>query len=974
MTDGTIHAGDPVAAQAQADITAAYNNLAGQACTTILTGQDLGGLTLLPGVYCFNATAQLTGILTLDGQGDPNAVFVFQMGSTLTTISNASVVLSNGASSCNVFWQVGSSATIGVDTAFIGSMLVFTSVTLNDGASVTGRVLAQNGAVTMVNNHISTPCTPALATPPIITSNGGGATASLSVAENATTLTTVAASGEPAPTYSLNGGADVSKFFIDNSTGVLSFIVAPDFELPTDVGANNSYDVIVHAANSSGADEQAIMVTVTDVADNPPTITVNGGGVLNVMNGNTISLTLSFVSDPQIIAAMSFSLDFDATCLTFDSVTDSNGDDIPNAVSGLPSGYVTTVAYDAGDTDGEIDISISDQVNPIQALSDGTLATFQFGIQSSCRTNDGTTKNVAFAFDQTPTGPMFHNVEDEIVAGLATGATYLLRFNAYPTDIALTATSVAENVALATTVGTLSSTDTDADLSQTHTYNLVSGAGSTDNGSFILAGSMLKTNAVLNYEQKSSYAIRLRTTDNLGGTFEKAFTITVNNVNEAPTSFSIANGSVAENTVSGTTVSSFNFVDQDAGATATYSLVSGPGSTDNGSFAIVAGVLKTSAVFNYEAKNAYNIRMRVTDNTTLSFEKAFTILVTDMNDAPVAVADVVDPTNQVIAGATELFVLTNDTDPDINDVLSVAAVGSANSGTAITSTTSIRYTPAAAFNGVVTFSYTVRDNHNGGTLTDTDNVTVTVVANDARGDCNSDGAVNAGDFPAFVLELNDTDVSSHWYELYQQGFVGSPRGCDANVSKSVTIADLTCAILVIFGNTVCTTSIFVLAASTLADAELAVGQNLVGVPSSTVNVSVRLTTNGQNVAAASFALSFDQDQLTFDATDADQNGLPDAVTFNTPQGMVTTANYDATVHRLEIAVYAVTMPMPTLGDGLVANVTLQVNEQAGLVATPITLVKSSLGSDQGQAVPVRVNDGAVQIVPARLLFLPMVNR
>ena len=91
VTGGTIHAADAVALQAQSDTTTAYNDLAGQACTIDLTGQDLGGLTLVPGVYCFSSSAQLTGALTLDAEGDPNAVWVFQIGSTLTTASNSSV-------------------------------------------------------------------------------------------------------------------------------------------------------------------------------------------------------------------------------------------------------------------------------------------------------------------------------------------------------------------------------------------------------------------------------------------------------------------------------------------------------------------------------------------------------------------------------------------------------------------------------------------------------------------------------------------------------------------------------------------------------------------------------------------------------------------------------------------------------------------------------------------------------------------
>ncbi len=156
----TIHAADAVALQAQSDVTTAYNNAAGQACDVNLTGQDLGGLTLTPGVYCFPSTsAQLTGALTLDGGGDPAAVFIFQTGSTITTASNATVLLINGASDCNVFWQIGSSATLGTGTAFVGNILALTSITLNTNASLLGRALAQNGAVTMDANNISSLCT-----------------------------------------------------------------------------------------------------------------------------------------------------------------------------------------------------------------------------------------------------------------------------------------------------------------------------------------------------------------------------------------------------------------------------------------------------------------------------------------------------------------------------------------------------------------------------------------------------------------------------------------------------------------------------------------------------------------------------------------------------------------------------------------------------------------------------------------------
>jgi hypothetical protein len=155
VTGGSIHAADTVALQAQDDLTTVYNQLANSSCNTDLTGQDLGGLTLTPGVYCFASSAQLTGTLTLNAQGNSNALFVFKMGSTFTTASASSVLLINSASSCGVFWQLGSSATLGTGTSLAGSIVALTSITLNTGASVTGRVLARNGAVTLDDSRVT---------------------------------------------------------------------------------------------------------------------------------------------------------------------------------------------------------------------------------------------------------------------------------------------------------------------------------------------------------------------------------------------------------------------------------------------------------------------------------------------------------------------------------------------------------------------------------------------------------------------------------------------------------------------------------------------------------------------------------------------------------------------------------------------------------------------------------------------------
>ena len=240
IVNGDKHINDQVAAGAQSDLTIAYNKAAGLAPDFNLTGQDLGGLTLTPGVFKFDSSAFLTGTLTLDGQGSPNAQFVFQIGSTLITAPNSSVVLIGGAQACHVFFQVGSSATLDTNTTFVGNILALTSITANTTATVDGRLLAQNGAVTLDSNTVTKSVCAAVPVPSITVDKsasptsrpapGGNFTFSVTVTNTSTesvTLTSLVdnvygdlnGKGNCATGGTIAAGASFSCSFVGSFTG-----------------------------------------------------------------------------------------------------------------------------------------------------------------------------------------------------------------------------------------------------------------------------------------------------------------------------------------------------------------------------------------------------------------------------------------------------------------------------------------------------------------------------------------------------------------------------------------------------------------------------------------------------------------------------------------------------------------------------------------------------------------------------------
>lgn len=179
--NGTAHITDAVASIAQNDLTTAYNDAAGRG-PAVAVPADLGGLTVTSGVFSSASSLGLTGALTLDAQGNPDAVFIFKAGSSLTTASASVVNMINGAQACNVFWQIGSSATLGTTSTMVGSIMALTSISLNNGVTVQGRILARNGAVTLINDTISrVPCAPGTTGGeggPTIPGSGSGGTTS----------------------------------------------------------------------------------------------------------------------------------------------------------------------------------------------------------------------------------------------------------------------------------------------------------------------------------------------------------------------------------------------------------------------------------------------------------------------------------------------------------------------------------------------------------------------------------------------------------------------------------------------------------------------------------------------------------------------------------------------------------------------------------------------------------------------------
>jgi methionine-rich copper-binding protein CopC len=478
--------------------------------------------------------------------------------------------------------------------------------------------------------------------------------------------------------FTISCGGNDQAFAVSGS-GTSAITLDPDADLP----ATASCTVTAVAANISDVDtgdppdhpaaNTMFSFTTPDAAPSVSS-TTPADGATDVARGISIDVTFS---EPVTAGASAFTLECPSGTAKSFTVTGSPGTTLTlNPAADLPAGETCTVTVDKDE------VSDTDSVDP----PDHMAADYTF--------------------------------------------SFTLIANQAPTDLALSPASVNENEPSGTAVGSLSTTDPDA--GDSFTYTLVTGTGSDDNGSFTIDGDTLKTDEVFDFESKSSYSIRVETKDSGGLTFEKQLTVSINDVNEAPTDIALDNDSIDENEPANTTIGGLTASDPDAGQTHSFALVnSGCGGgpfPDNSSFAISGGNLKSAVEFNFEVKSSYTICVRTTDDGTpnLSFDEQFTITINDVNDAPVGVADsysgAIGNTLAVLgtSGSGPHVVLTgnvlttNDTDEDVPaQPLSAVAETNASTGggtATISSNGSFTFLPGVGDkNQNDTFTYHVTD-------------------------------------------------------------------------------------------------------------------------------------------------------------------------------------------------------------------------------------------------------------------------
>lgn len=695
------------------------------------------------------------------------------------------------------------------------------------------------------------------------------------------------------------------------------------------------------------------------------------------------------------IASAAFSVDYDQTCLSTTAAK----------VTGLPVGFQNTVAFDATDTDGELDVSIWSNAAPPAALPAGALLSVEFTVLDGCW---GTDRTVDVLFSNQP-APSFGSPAGQTLFRSSAGASIPLDFNSSPTDITLSAVSVAENAPVGTVVGAFSNDDPDVDG---FTYSLVSGVGGEDNAAFTIVGNELRTATTFDFETQSVYHILVKLDDGKGGVVTKAFTITITNVNDAPTDIALSNHKVFEAALANSVVGIFSTTDQDTGDAFTYALVAGAGDTDNAAFTISGSQLLINASPDFDAQASYTIRVRSTDTGVLSIEKQFTIQVIDRSElslpgeldliwvaysgnvqAPIrfltkgnavrSAAFSVDY-NEACLTFTGLSNFqsgwSGSTVAGSGGVLAIALNGTTNLAGGVVAMLNFSANDACASGTVspviFTGATTLNDAGNQPLPVLTTGGALHIVANDARGDCNSDDLVNAADFVAEVLESFDANIApppllvNHWLYVHTGSFVGSAIGCDANTSAHVDVADILCTVLVVFGDNSCTLPAIAAAAPQPAILTVTGGQTVAA--GETVEIPISLRGNGEAIAGAAFRINFDAQQVAVNPTDANHDGIPDAIRFNVPVDLMRSVKVGEDGASIDIAVADLSLPLFELPDNVLVKVAVTVKPSGAAIPLQIGLNNASLGNTNGMNVPVDV-EVVGQAMESRL-YLPVLRR
>lgn len=459
-----------------------------------------------------------------------------------------------------------------------------------------------------------------------------------------------------------------------------------------------------------------------------------------------------------------------------------------------------------------------------------------------------------------------------------------------------------------------------------------------------------------------------------GGSTQNYPNAPLTTVNNKPTNITLSNATLPEGSPSGTLVGILSTTDPDASDAGKHNYTFAAPAFDNANFQFNPFANSELQLVNpLLVAGSYKVTIASTDPYNGFITKTLTIEITDVNVAPNAIDDYVP-----VLGRTVLnTLLGNDNDASDNPPdpactnCSIQSVTNGLNGTVTNQGLSVIYMPTNAKAITDVFTYMLTDNDASGPKTDTANVYVTIQKDAVGGDCNKNGYIEAGDLTATGLEIFDGDGSA-WYNIYQGSYKDfALYGCNSNQDAVVDAGDVPCTVKKLFSSSfVCGNTLLAASASS---ATLAVSP-VSAAPGATVEVPVVLTTSGYPVAAAAFALDFNDAEVSFDTTDADNDGIPDAVHLKTPSNLQAIVAYNADESRIEIVVMSLMSPFPLLPDGTVATVSLTVKEDISATASTIALVNSSLGSDEGQSVPLEVTDGAIQVVtqPASRILLPLI--